>query len=204
MPGLKGDRGLQGSKGDQGPQGPEVQVNSSTMETYIHPVNEKIKLLDMEVQAIKGMLSECLNSTTKAVACHLYGNGTRGTFIYGTVVTYWTTTSGVLTDGMAYSDGYITVPVDGIYYVYAQLWSDPQPGQRKSGFYIYHNNDIIGRVFDPRIQILTQYGGFVRSLHQGDRLSVQLSHTSYYDFSFPYTVFGCFRLHANDHYNLIN
>lgn len=95
---------------------------------------------------------------------------------------------------MAYTNGYITVSVDGVYYVYVQLWSDPQQGYRRTGFYIYHNDDIIGHVFDPRIQILTQYGGFVRSLRKGDKFSVRLSHTSYYKFFPPYTVFGCFRL----------
>ena len=99
---------------------------------------------------------------------------------------------------MSYSNGYITVPVDGVYYVYAQLWYDAKLRQHKSGFYIYHNNDVIGQVHtqddNPRSLDKTQYGGFTRSLSKGDRLSVQLSHTAWYEFFFPYTVFGCFRL----------
>ena len=99
---------------------------------------------------------------------------------------------------MTYSNGYITVPMDGIYYVYAQLWYDPQRGQPKTGFYIYHNRDVIGRVYihneAARSEDVTQYGGFVRSLSKGDRLSVKVSHTAHYEFFFPYTVFGCFRL----------
>jgi hypothetical protein len=167
------------------------------MTPFLHPIKTKIKSLDKEVHNIKEKLM-AHQTSSRAIACHMYGNGTQGTFENGTVVTYWNSSSGVMTDGITYSNGYITVLMEGFYYVYAQLWYDAQRQQYKTGFYIYHNNDVIGEVYthdgDPRSRDKTQYGGFVRFLNKGDRLSVQLSHTAMYEFYFPYTVFGCFRL----------
>jgi hypothetical protein len=117
----------------------------------------------------------------------------------GMVVTYWNSSLGVLTNGMTYSNGFITVPMNGVYYIYAQLWYDARSRQiNTSGYYIYHNNDIIGQVHihdeDPRRRDKTQYGGFARFLRKGDRLSLKLSHTAWYQFFFPYAIFGCFRV----------
>ena len=88
--------------------------------------------------------------------------------------------------------------MDGVYYVYAQLAYDPQQGQPTSGFYIYHDGVVIGRVYShndsPQSEDITQYGGFIRTLLKGDRLSVQLSPTAHYNFFSPDTVFRCFRV----------
>jgi hypothetical protein len=58
------------------------------MEMLIHPVKEKIKQLNVQVQTLQEKLSQCLSSTPKAVACHLYGNGTEGIFTNGNCMNY--------------------------------------------------------------------------------------------------------------------
>jgi hypothetical protein len=187
-PGTKGDRGKRGKKGfkgDIGRHGPPGPPGATGIPGFPGPPGptglpgikgepgysgqnqkSKIEQLQLEIQAIK---ERC--TCRAAAASHLHGEDIQGDFANGTLITFWNGTSAILRGGMTYSYGYITVPADGVYYVYVQ------PSQ---GLYVYLNGVITGR--GP---------GFVRTLHRGDRLSIHVSQTDYYTFS-PATMFGCF------------
>lgn len=158
QPGSAGVRGPSGNRGERGLSG-----------------EEQIDQLKLELQELR----KC-TTCQESAAGHLYGDGTQGTFTNGTLVTYWDTSSAILTGGMTYSNGYITVPTDGVYYVYIQA----EYGLPTTGLYIYLNDDVItGQV--------NSHGGYIRTLRQGDRLFVQLFQTGRYSFS-QTTMFGCF------------
>ena len=109
----------------------------------------------------------------------------------GTHVTYWSTSKsppGFLRGGTVYNNGYITVPRDGLYYVYSQFWYDRQSSSHHwCSFYIKLNdrNDI-GRTRhyrqNPGAYDESQYTGVTVMLTAKDRLSVTVGDTCYYEF----------------------
>ena len=113
------------------------------------------------------------------------------------MVSSWTS-SGVMTGGITYNNGYITVPMTGVYYIYAQLWYAPLEGQRYCGFQIHHNRSAIGRAFQDKASSIgeheTQYIGTMKAMSKGDRLSVRVTHTCRYLLNSPRAEFGCFCL----------
>ena len=72
----------------------------------------------------------------------------------GSLVTQWQSTgsgqwySPILRGGMTYSGGFITVPKDGLYYIYAQLHYNPQSGQTWCGFRIHWNNQAVDYAYE--------------------------------------------------------
>ena len=123
----------------------------------------------------------------------------------GSLVTQWRSTgsgqsySPTLRGGMTYSGGYITVPKDGLYYIYAQLHYNPVSGQTWCGFLIYWNNQYVDEVYAQNQspngnQWGSRYTGLMKILNKGDTLSVRLTHTCrFYMYSF-YSQFGAFRV----------
>ncbi|XP_062517463.1 collagen alpha-1(IX) chain-like [Corticium candelabrum] len=205
--GEKGQKGIPGMTGQRGTQGvPGAPIDQETLDTYFNPV----KALQIEVSNMNRTLQSLLNKPTSdsAVsdqpAAHLHGNGNGGTYHSETVITDWYTGSGqwhspILRSGMTYSNGYITVPKDGLYYIYAQMQLDPQSQQPWSGFYIYVNSKAINLVkqYYPSPtghQLRTRYSGLLKMLRKGDRL-----HTEFYRRVYAYmipqeTLFGAFRV----------
>lgn len=100
---------------------------------------------------------------------------------------------------MTYSGGYITVPRDGLYYIYTQQYFDPQSGQTVCGFRIYLNSqhiDIVYQVYPSpnNNHEGSRYSGLLKIVNKGDRLSVKFTHTCYYHNPAIHTLFGAFRL----------
>ena len=118
----------------------------------------------------------------------------------GTRVTYWSTSTsppGFLRGGTVYNNGYITVPRDGLYYVYSQFWYDRRSGQNYCSFIIQLNDRKIGRSFhyqqNPGGYDESQYTGVTVMLTANDRLSVSVGNTCYYEFhKGGDTFFGAF------------
>ncbi|XP_062520155.1 uncharacterized protein LOC134195163 [Corticium candelabrum] len=138
----------------------------------------------------------------KKPAAHLYGSGVASTLSSGTV-TYWSTSTlppGFLRGGTVYNNGYITVPRDGLYYVYSQFWYDRSSGssQNYCSFYIKlndSNNIGITRHYrqNPNGGDESQYTGVTVMLTANDRLSVTVGHTCRYEFhTGGSTFFGAF------------
>ena len=98
---------------------------------------------------------------------------------------------------MTYSGGYITVPKDGLYYIYAQLHHDPRSGQKWCGFRIYWNNQIVDHVRAQNQspngnQQVSRYTGLMKILNKGDTLSVKVDGTCYFYMYYYYSQFGAF------------
>lgn len=99
---------------------------------------------------------------------------------------------------MAYADGYITVPSDGIYYVYAQLLYGVVDGQQYNMFYIVVNRQSRSAYALTRSQnngnYHSLYIGRLLNLRKGDQLSVETWTTYYIYYNHDHSFFGAFRL----------
>jgi hypothetical protein len=99
---------------------------------------------------------------------------------------------------MAYADGYITVPSDGIYYVYAQLLYGVVDGQQYNMFDIMVNRQSGSAYALTRSQnngnYHSLYIGRLLNLRKGDQLSVKTSATYYIYYNYDHSFFGAFRL----------
>ena len=119
----------------------------------------------------------------------------------GQTITQWTTSTNgnyqsFLRGGMTYSNGYITVPQDGLYYIYAQMHFFSS----SSGSYVYfyiriNNNDAVRHLSQSHSSNRHQeeQTGFMRFLVKGDRLSVY-GVGSRYLVQPPYAFFGAYKL----------
>ena len=100
---------------------------------------------------------------------------------------------------MTYSNGYITVPKDGLYYIYGKIYFDPQSGQARSGFYIYLNSQYVEFTYQyhPSAngnQDYTRYSGLLKMVSKGDRIYMKFVYTVYAYMYPPYAQFGVFRV----------
>ena len=100
---------------------------------------------------------------------------------------------------MTYSNGYITVPKDGLYYIYGKIYFDPQSGQTQSGFHIYVNSQYVDRTHQyfpspNSLQDYTRYSGLLKMVSKGDRIYMKFVYTVQ-AYMYPYyTQFGVFRV----------
>ena len=109
------------------------------------------------------------------------------------VITYWSTSSpSFLVGGITYSNGALTVPSDGLYYIYIQLFVSKSSGAANPSVQVNS-----GRVMYIHYQMSggsrTKYSGIVRRLKKGDRVDVYGNGYSYYMY-WPYSYFGMFKL----------
>ena len=100
---------------------------------------------------------------------------------------------------MTYSNGYITVPKDGLYYIYGKIYFDPQSGQKNSGFYIYLNSQYVDRTFQyvaspNNFQDYTRYSGLLTMVSKGDRIYMKFVYTVFAHMYPYYAHFGAFRV----------
>ena len=99
---------------------------------------------------------------------------------------------------MTYSGGYITVPKDGLYYIYAQLHYSPQSGQEWCGFYINWNNQVVDYALAQNQspngnQRGSRYTGLMKILNKGDTVCEALWPCYYYFYN-HFSQFGAFRV----------
>ncbi|XP_062517788.1 collagen alpha-2(I) chain-like isoform X3 [Corticium candelabrum] len=208
--GLKGEKGIigePGHKGEQGRQGvPGPAIDSDTLKNYVESVKTmrqevdgKLDKLNISLQ-LQDLKQEILALKEKPAA-HLCGLGSsHGYYSSGTVTQWYESSSSVwspfLRDGMQYSNGVITVPNDGLYYVYAQMYFyHTSSSYRYAGFRIRVNG--AGRAFAHWYNhnyndYHTHYVGRIIQLNKGDKLSITFERNCYYFFYNDYTFFGSF------------
>lgn len=101
---------------------------------------------------------------------------------------------------MSYSDGNITVPVDGVYYVYAQVYYAPNNADTCG--IMFNINDhhwfgVSGQSYTENVKgFITQYTGQARKLIAGDKLVLKASNPCRFLFASIYNVFGAFLITA--------
>ena len=111
------------------------------------------------------------------------------------MITYWSTSSpSFLLGGITYNNGALTVPSDGIYYIYAHLWLDDhsggsiQPSIRVNGnvkLYLYSHH--------AHSEEKTKHGALLQQLRKGDR--VHIYGGGYRHYMGPqYSAFGIFKI----------
>ncbi|XP_062523212.1 collagen alpha-1(X) chain-like [Corticium candelabrum] len=210
--GLKGEKGIRGEpghKGEQGRQGvPGPSIDPETLKNYFEPV----KTMRQEVDGKLGKLNSSLQlqledlkheilAYNEKPSAHLYGNNGGPYSASSGTVTQWYKSSGTvwspfLRGGMQYSNDAITVPNDGLYYVYAQMYYyHPSSSHYNAGFRIRVNGT--GRAYaywynNHSHDHHTHYMGRIIQLKKGDNLSITFENTCYYYFYSENTFFGAF------------
>ena len=97
---------------------------------------------------------------------------------------------------MQYRNGSITVPNDGLYYVYGQMYyRHSSSSYLNAGFRMRVNG--VDRAFAYRVTndangLHTHYLGRIIHLNKGDELSLTFEYNSYYRFSNERALFGAF------------
>ena len=114
-------------------------------------------------------------------------------YVFLGVITYWSTSSpSFLVGGITYSNGAFTVPSDGLYYIYIQLFIDMSSGYAyptlrvNRGIVMYMHYQMSG---GDR----TKYSGIIRRLRKGDNVDVYGNGFSYF-MHYRYSYFGIFKL----------
>ncbi|XP_062508902.1 pulmonary surfactant-associated protein D-like isoform X3 [Corticium candelabrum] len=191
--GVKGDRGLPGAKGEAGPQGrPGAEMSEDVLKVYFSPVKglaERMKQLeDWKEEWTK-------NERRVTVAAHLVGSSHSWYTISG-VITYWQTSSpSFLLGGITYSNGALTIPSDGVYYIYTQLYLDDQSGSYIIP-YIRVNKKIVLyiRSYHAHSEEKTKHAGLLQQLKKGDSVDIHGGGYRHY-MGFAHSEFGIFKIH---------
>ena len=99
---------------------------------------------------------------------------------------------------MTYSNGYITVPNDGAYYVYAQLLYRADSSSRKLQYHYVAVNgvdSILGFNEVPNSGYYASvYTGRIINLQKGDKLSVRTARATYIYYQNDHSFFGAFQV----------
>ncbi|XP_078694514.1 tumor necrosis factor ligand superfamily member 10-like isoform X1 [Branchiostoma floridae x Branchiostoma belcheri] len=133
----------------------------------------------------------------------------------------WETRQGLATiaNGMSHRDGAIRVPVDGLYYVYSQLYfrhvrphaADGSPAADTGDHQLLHSTYKKSATYpekqeimksartrcwskDSQYGLLSSYQGGVFQLRAGDRLFVQVSNVAMVSFEEAASYFGAFMI----------
>ncbi|XP_062518005.1 collagen alpha-2(VIII) chain-like [Corticium candelabrum] len=207
--GEKGIRGEPGHKGEQGRQGvPGQAIDPETLKNYVESVKTmrqevvgKLDKFNISLQLQFEDLKQEILAGSEKPAAHLSGVGSsHGVYSSGTV-TQWYESSGsvwspFLRGGMQYSNGVITVPNDGLYYVYAQMYYyHASSSYRYAGFRIRVN--AASRAFAYWYNYYfrdhhTHYMGRIIQLNKGDKLSITFESNCSYYFYNERAFFGSF------------
>ncbi|XP_065840453.1 uncharacterized protein [Oscarella lobularis] len=188
--GDKGERGLTGHKGEQGLQGiagPDID------EDILKRLKEQI------VTDLKSSLSTILKPIAYLVGD---GSGWQTYSSFSQVITHWSTsTSGsypsVLQGGMTYSNGYITVPESGIYFIYFNLYTDVSSSTRSQHPAIFVDSVRIGFSYYvyENIYVKSHYLGMLWNVRKGSQLSVRAQgRNGRHYFGPDYSCFGAWKV----------
>ncbi|XP_062505037.1 collagen alpha-1(X) chain-like isoform X1 [Corticium candelabrum] len=168
--GVKGDRGLPGAKGEAGPQGrPGPEMSEDVLKRYFSPVKglaERMKELeDWKEEWTK-------NESRVTVAAHLVGSSYSWYTISG-VITYWQTSSpSFLLGAITYSNGALTIPSDGVYYIYTHLHLDDNSGSYIQPYIRVNGNLVLYISSYNRGGYESKHGGLLQQLKKGDSVDI--------------------------------
>ena len=121
-------------------------------------------------------------------------------FILGTTLRIWNSPT-VVIGNVKYSSSGFTVPMSGIYYVYAQLEFDPHPFEHNCGYELRTERQIIAAAHywrpNPSDKDRITYTGAAAQLKEGDTVFVRIKGTCYIDGDYEGGLFlGGFYLHS--------
>merc|ERR1712168_65332 len=104
----------------------------------------------------------------------------------------WSTSApfGHVTGGMKYGNGLISVPEDGVYFVYCQLYYN-KPNYVGRHF-IYVNNKAVAIAGSMQSTEGSRYTGMSVQLRAGDKLGCRLGYNSYVYMHAIHSFFGAF------------
>ena len=112
------------------------------------------------------------------------------------MITYWQTSSpSFLLGGITYSNGALTIPSDGVYYIYTQLYLDDQSGSYIIP-YIRVNKKIVLyiRSYHAHSEEKTKHAGLLQQLKKGDSVDIHGGGYRHY-MGFAHSEFGIFKIH---------
>ena len=118
------------------------------------------------------------------------------------MITHWSTSTAgsypsVLQGGMTYSNGYITVPESGIYFIYFNLYSAlfSFPGYRKPGIFVDSLLIGISQYYHEVNRGKSRYLGMLWNVRKGSKLSVRTEGGSMdYYFGSDHSCFGAWKI----------
>ncbi|XP_062508029.1 pulmonary surfactant-associated protein D-like [Corticium candelabrum] len=195
--GVKGDRGLPGAKGEAGPQGrPGAEMSEDVLKVYFSPVKglaERMKQLeDWKEEWTKN--ESRMNEIRVTVAAHLVGSSASWYTISG-VITYWQTSSpSFLLGGITYSNGALTIPSDGVYYIYTHLYLDDQSGSYIQPYIRVNGNRVLRiQSYHAHSEEKTKHAGLLQQLRKADVIDIH-GGGSYHYMGSTHSVFGIFKI----------
>eukprot|EP00118_Oscarella_pearsei_P020315 m.219850 g.219850 ORF g.219850 m.219850 type:complete len:342 (+) comp39928_c0_seq42:1190-2215(+) len=188
--GPKGDKGQRGLSGHQGPPGPQGIPGADLDKDILNKLEERV------IIKVKTRISE-----SKPVAYLVGSTHSWQTYSSSSTITHWSTsTSGshpsILQGGMTYSNGRITVPESGIYFIYFNLYGQSSSnGQRYPSIYIDSTRIGFSQHYFQNSNSQSQYFGLLWKVNKGSTLRVvALGGTVQYYFGSDHSFFGAWRI----------
>ncbi|XP_062517784.1 lymphotoxin-alpha-like [Corticium candelabrum] len=169
-------------------------MSEDVLKRYFSPVKglaERMKQLeDWKEEWTKSRLNE----SRVTVAAHLVGSSSRYYTISG-VITYWQTSSpSFLLGAITYSNGALTIPSDGVYYIYTQLHLDASSGYHILPYIRVNGNLVLYIVsYHHHSQNKTKHAGLLQQLKKGDSVDIYGGGYQHYMGS-TYSVFGIYKI----------
>ena len=111
------------------------------------------------------------------------------------MITYWQTSSpSFLLGGITYSNGALTIPSDGVYYIYTHLYLDNNSGSRIRA-YIRVNGKLVLLIqsYHTHGEDKSKHAGVLQQLKEGDSVDIHGGRSKYY-MGHDHSVFGIFKI----------
>ena len=111
------------------------------------------------------------------------------------MITYWSTSSpSFLLGGITYSNGALTVPSDGIYYIYTHLWVGLNSGPITPTIRVNGNIKLYLKRYHTGSESESKHGALMQQLRKGDRVHIYGGGRQHY-MAPQHTAFGIFKIH---------
>ncbi|XP_062517391.1 lymphotoxin-alpha-like [Corticium candelabrum] len=134
------------------------------------------------------------NESRVTVAAHLVGSSGSWYTISG-VITYWQTSSpSFLLGAITYSNGALTIPSDGVYYIYTHLYLNANSGYAIYPYIRVNGNRVLYIAsYHHHSEQKTKHAGLLQQLKRGDSVEIYGGGHQHY-MSSTHSVFGIFKI----------
>ena len=110
------------------------------------------------------------------------------------MITYWSTSSpSFLLGGITYNNGALTVPSDGVYYIYTNLRVKRSSGHAYPGIGVNGNVKLYPTSYHAHGEYKSKHGALLQQLREGDRVHIDGRGYQYY-MGPKNAVFGMFKV----------
>ena len=111
------------------------------------------------------------------------------------MITYWQTSSpSFLLGAITHSNGALTIPSDGVYYIYTQLHLNAKSGSHITPYIRVNGNVVLYiRSYHHHGEVKTKHCGLLQQLKKGDSVDIYGGGYEHYMDS-TYSVFGIFKI----------